>query len=76
MASPETMLTAFLNTNSVIFINWLPPGEKFDNGYFCEGILEPLSRIMHSWRAARSARPILGFDMLGSRPLLGFSPPT
>jgi hypothetical protein len=52
----------FLTINGVIVIDWLPPGEKFSNGYFCEQMLEPPSEILHSRRAVRSARSILYFD--------------
>jgi hypothetical protein len=62
ITAAQTMLTVFLSINSAIFINSLPPGEKFNSGHFCEKMLEPPSEIVHSRYAAYSARPILHFD--------------
>jgi hypothetical protein len=56
------MVTVFFGINGAVFINWPPPGEKFDSGYFYEEILDPLSETLHNRRAARSARPIRHFD--------------
>jgi hypothetical protein len=36
MAAPKTMLTMFLSIHGTIFVDWLPPGENFNSGYFCE----------------------------------------
>jgi hypothetical protein len=36
IAAQKAMLAMLLSINGVIFINWLPPGETFNNGYFCE----------------------------------------
>jgi hypothetical protein len=33
---PKTMPTVFLSIGGAILINWLTPGEKFNNGQFCE----------------------------------------
>jgi hypothetical protein len=52
MAAPKIMLTVFLSIDSAILINWLTPGEKFNDGYFCEKRLEPLSEILDAARAA------------------------
>jgi hypothetical protein len=56
------MLIVFLSVNGAILINWLPPREKVDSGYFCERILKLLSEILHNRRPVHSARAILHFD--------------
>jgi hypothetical protein len=62
IAAQKAMLTVLLSINRAIFINWFSPGETFNNGYFCQKMLEPLSQILHSRRAACSARPIQHSD--------------
>jgi hypothetical protein len=52
----------FLTIDGAILISWLRPREKFNNGYFYEKILEPLSEVLHSRRAAGSPRPIIHLD--------------
>jgi hypothetical protein len=42
------MLTVFGSIQGAYFIHWLPLGEKFNNGYFCEKMLEPLCQVLHS----------------------------
>jgi hypothetical protein len=62
IAAPKTTLTVFLSIHSAIFINWLPPGEKFNSGYFCEKILELLSQVLRCGLGEDSPRPVLYFD--------------
>jgi hypothetical protein len=40
------MLTVFLSIDSAIFIDWLPPGDKFNRGFFYDKMLEPLSQVL------------------------------
>jgi hypothetical protein len=61
IAAPKTTFRVFLSINGAIFINWLPPGEKINSANSCEKMLRSLSEILHSRRAAPSARPILHF---------------
>jgi hypothetical protein len=56
------MLTVFLSIHGVIFIDWLPPGEKFNSGYFCKKILEPSSQVLHNGRGTGSPRSRVDFD--------------
>jgi hypothetical protein len=56
------MLTVFLNIDGAILIKSFTPGDNFNNGYFCEKILEPLSQVPTSGRGAGSIRPIMHFD--------------
>jgi hypothetical protein len=63
----RNMFTVFLSIAGGIFINWLPPREEFNSDYFCEKILKPLSEILHSRRAARSASPMLHFENAAPR---------
>jgi hypothetical protein len=58
------MLTVFFSTHGAIFINWRPPRENFNSGYFCEQKLGLLSDILHSGNTAGSPRPIAHFDDL------------
>jgi hypothetical protein len=53
------MLAVFVSVHGAIFINWLPPGERFNSGYFCQQILKPPSQILHNERATGSARPVV-----------------
>jgi hypothetical protein len=46
IAALKTMLTAFQNIHSAIFVDWFLPGEKFNSGDFCEKILKPLSQVL------------------------------
>jgi hypothetical protein len=62
MAAPKTMLTVFLSIHSAIFIDWLPPWEEFNSGYFCEKRPEPLFQVLLSGCGAGSPRSILHFD--------------
>jgi hypothetical protein len=62
IAAAKAMLMVFRSIKGDILIQRLPRGERFNSGYFCEKILEPLSEILLGRRAARSARPILHFD--------------
>jgi hypothetical protein len=50
----------------VIFIDWLPPGEKFNNGCSFEKIFELFSQGLHSGRGAGSPRPRVDFDNAAS----------
>jgi hypothetical protein len=61
-SGPKTMLTVFISVHAAVLIDWLSPGEKFDNGYSSEQLLEPLSRVLHMGRGASSPRPIVHFD--------------
>ena len=58
----KTMLTVFLSVRGAILINWLPADEKFNSGYFCSNVLEPLAQILGSGRNSHSPRPIVHFD--------------
>jgi hypothetical protein len=55
------MLAVFLSVHGAILMNSLEPGERFNRGYFCQQILEPLSQIRHSERATGSRRLIVHF---------------
>jgi hypothetical protein len=61
MAVTKTMVTMFLSIHGAIFIDWLPPGEKFTSGYFCEKILDPLSQVLPSGHSVGSPRSIVHF---------------
>jgi hypothetical protein len=58
----KTTFTVFLSVHRAVFINWLSPRKRFNSGYFCHQIHEPLSQILHSGRAAGSPKPIMHFD--------------
>jgi hypothetical protein len=62
MATPRTMLTVFLGAKGVVFMAWLPTGERFNSGYFCVHVLQPLAEILHRHRGMHSARPIVHVD--------------
>jgi hypothetical protein len=62
IAALQTMFRVFLRIQDAIFIVWFPPGERFNSGYFCEKILEPLSQVLHSGCAGGSPRPIVHFE--------------
>jgi hypothetical protein len=51
-----------LSIHGAIFIDWLPPRERSNGGYFCENIPESLSQILHGGRNAGSPTSILHFD--------------
>jgi hypothetical protein len=56
------MLTPFPSVHGAIFIDWFPAGEKFNSGYCCEEIHDPLSQVWHDGRGAGFSRPIAHFD--------------
>jgi hypothetical protein len=62
IAPKKTMLTVFLSINGAILINWPPLGQKLNSGYSCKKLVETLSEILHSGRAAGPPRPIVNFD--------------
>jgi hypothetical protein len=62
IAASKTMLTVFLSGRGTIFIDWLPSGGKFNSNYFCQHVLGPLAKILHSGQNAHFPRPIVHFD--------------
>jgi hypothetical protein len=41
------MDAVFVSVHGAVFINWLPPRERFNSGYFSQQILQRLSQILH-----------------------------
>jgi hypothetical protein len=62
IATPKKILTVFLGVDGVMFTNWFPDGERFNNDYFCIYVLQPLAEILYRGRGAHSAKPIVHFD--------------
>jgi hypothetical protein len=59
--APKTVPAVFPRIHGTIFIDWLPPGEKSNSGYFYK-IFEQLSEVLHSGSGACSPMPTVHFD--------------